>query len=327
MLCWLLSWADKKQKSEDNILHAVGTAFIDSIYEKASQRPPSSYESIEIRQQDGGIDILCIVNGDTAIIIEDKVGTKQHSEQLPRYKEHVSKLKFPADKILSVYLQTRDQSDYREVEKHGYMVYERQTLLEVLESAAGIAACEKSDILSSYTGYLRKIEDDVQSFRRLPPKDWSWDAWKGFYTELQKSLEDGTWDYVANPSGGFLGFWWHFEGDDQCEQYLQLEQEKFCFKIWVKDPEKRRELREFWHNKIVNECSRHDIKVKRPDRFGNGNYMTVAIMDQEFRIVDESQRLDLKKTIELFRRAEAVLVAVKAQQALGADLASSAAQA
>jgi len=55
--------------------------------------------------------------------------------------------------------------------------------------------------------------------------------------------------------------------------------------------------------------------------------MTVAIMDQEFRIVDESQRLDLKKTIELFRRAEAVLVAVKAQQALGADLASSAAQA
>ncbi len=176
MLWWFLSWADKKQKSEDPNIHKVGIAFIDSIYEKTSIKAPSIYESIEIRQQDGGIDILCIVNGDTAIIIEDKVGTKQHSEQLPRYKEYVSKLKFPADKILSIYLQTRDQSDYREVEKHGYMVYERQTLLKVLESVAGNAACEKSDILSSYTCYLRKIENDVQSFRKLP---WFLVAFRG----------------------------------------------------------------------------------------------------------------------------------------------------
>ena len=35
--------------------------------------------------------------------------------------------------------------------------------------------------------------------------------------------------------------------------------------------------------------------------------MTVAILDQEYRIVDSSDRLDLKRTIELIRSAEAVL--------------------
>ena len=79
VLCWLLSWADKKQESQNPILHKVGTSFLDSIYENAKVKVPASYENIEIRQQDGGIDILCIVNGDTAIIIEDKTGTNPTS--------------------------------------------------------------------------------------------------------------------------------------------------------------------------------------------------------------------------------------------------------
>jgi hypothetical protein len=310
VLCWLLSWADKTQNIIDPILHKVGTEFLGSIFEKASVKIPSTYE-VEIRQQEGGIDILCIVNKETAIIIEDKTGTKQHSDQLPRYKEYVLSLGFSADSIIPIYLQTRDQSDYSEVTEHGYFVYERQDLLKVLEGHSGNDGRKNSDILSDYAAYLRKIEDDVQSFRRLPPKDWSWDAWKGFYSELQKSLGDGNWDYVANPSGGFLGFSWHFLGDEQCEQYLQLEQDKFCFKIWVNEPDKRRELRDFWHDRIIRECLLHGIKAKRPERFGNGNYMTVAIMDQEYRIVDDNRQLDFEKTLNLFRTAEAVLDALK----------------
>jgi hypothetical protein len=329
-LCWLLCQADEKQKAQNEILHQVGIDFLASIYQKANAELPADFIDIEIRQQDGGIDILCIVNGDTAIIIEDKVGTKEHSDQLARYKDHVTKKwKLPSDKILSVYIQTGDQSDYREVEKNGYAVYERRDLLRVLEGPNGKAGSQASDILSNYSTYMRQIEDGVQSFRSLPPKDWSWNSWKGFYTELQKRLEDGIWKYVPNQSGGFLGYSWHFVGDAQCEQFLQLEQDKdkLCFKIWVSDPDskKRRTLREFWHKEVVKQCPLHGLKAKRPDHFGNGDYMTVAILDREFRIADSHHRLDLDKTIELLRLAESVLDALKAQQALGTDLASSAA--
>jgi hypothetical protein len=112
---------------------------------------------------------------------------------------------------------------------------------------------------------------------------------------------------VPNPSGGFLGFWWHFQGDDKCEQYLQLEQDKFCFKIWVRDQETRRELRDLWHQRVIEACPRQGLKAKRPDRFGNGYYMTVAILDQEWRIINKENRIDLYKTIDLLKKAEAVL--------------------
>ncbi len=327
ILCWLLSWADNKHKSDDRILHELGKNFLNSIYERTLGTIPGNYQSIEIRRQAGGIDILCLVNGDVAIIIEDKVGTKQHSDQLARYKEHVIQKGYTSDKIISVYLQTRDQSDYSEVEKHGYSVYQRRDMLNVLESSSGRAAQEKSDVIASYSSYLRQIEDEVQSFKTLSPTDWSWESWKGLYTELQRTLIDARWDYVANPSGGFLGFWWHFLGNDQCKQYLQIEQEKFCFKIKVEDQEKRREFRDHWHQRILEECSRHGLKAKRPDRFGNGNYMTVAILDQDFLIVNERNEIDLPKTLALLKKAESVLDDMKAQQALRSDLASSDAQA
>lgn len=313
-LCWLLSWANESHRQYDEDLHSVAIAFLSLIYERVGAQLPNKINSIDVRKQDGGIDILCIVNNETAIIIEDKLGTKQHSDQLARYKDHVLKLGYQANKILAIYLQTGDQSDFREVEKHGYAVLERKDLLHVIESEQAEIACHKSDVLSDFSKYLRLIEDDVKSFIRLPPKEWSWNSWKGFYTALQGELKGGHWDYVANPSGGFLGFWWHSNGDDQCEQYLQLEQEKFCFKIWVADPKMRGTLRNNWHNKIIKECQRHGIKAKRPDRFGSGEYMTVATLNQEFRVVDDSGLLDMQQTIKVIRAAEMVLDSLNVQQ-------------
>jgi hypothetical protein len=312
LLCWLLSWADAKHRAYDITLHKLAATLLSSIYERAGMKLPKSFDNIEIRKQDGGIDILCIINDDEAIIIEDKVGTKQHSDQLSRYKDHVSKLGYPADKVIAVYIQTGDQSDYSEVKKERYAIFERQDLLYILESTLGKAACQKSDILSDFTAYLRHIEDEVQSFKTLPLKDWSWNSWKGFYITLQKELGDGNWDYVANPAGGFLGYWWHFIRDNECLKYLQIEQEKFCFKIWVGDSKKRRILRDYWHNQIIKECPRHGIVVKRPDRFGSGEYMTVVVLDQEFRIIDEGGQLDMQQTINVIRSAESVLDALNA---------------
>lgn len=311
-LCWLLSWADAKQKTNDSTLQKVGAELLSSIYRRGTAQAPTDFKNVEIRKQDGGIDILCLIDNDMAVIIEDKIGTKQHSGQLARYKDHVSKLGYRADKMVAVYVQTGDQSDYREAVQEGYAVFERRDLLGILENADGKAACKRSDILSDFTVYLRQIEDDVLSFNTLPPKDWSRNCWKGFYTELQKQLGDGDWAYVANPSGGFLGFWWHKVWDNECELKLQIEQEKFCFKVGVPDSKQRHALRDYWHNRIIKECPNHGLRAKRPDRFGSGKHMTVALLDQEFRIADDGGRLDMKQTINVIRSAEAVLDALQA---------------
>lgn len=308
VLCWLLSWADSKHETNFPRLHALGKDFLNLIYRRAQIKTPDDCLNIEIRKQDGGIDVLCIVNHEMAILIEDKVGTKQHSNQLARYKDYVlKKLGFTGDKVIPVYIQTGDQSDFKDVGKHGYFVVQRLDLLNILESEIGIAAKAESDILRDFSDYLRQIEDEVQSFLTLAPVDWSWNSWIGFYTLLKRQLQDGHWEYVANPAGGFLGFWWHFNDNDECKVYLQLEEEKCCFKISVKDAEKRCDLRQHWYKQIISKCADHGLNAKRPNRFGNGECMTVAILDQDYRVLDGSGRIDMPKTLELLQSAQSVI--------------------
>lgn len=308
MLCWLLSWAHNDHKGTHPYLHDVAKSLMSLIFCRAKIETKLEFTSIDIRKQDNGIDVLCVINNQICILIEDKKGSKQHSDQLARYKDHVfNKLGFSTDKVIPVYVQTGNQSDYIEVEKHGYHVLGRQDLLEVFESESGKLARSQSDIFRDFSDYMRQIEDDVQSYLVLRPSEWSWNSWQGFYTDIQQKLQDGKWDYVANPAGGFLGFWWHFDGTDDCEVYLQLEQEKFCFKISVDEAEKRRDLRQFWYEKINSKCPEFGIKARRPDRFGNGQYMTVAILDQEYRMVNSDGVIDIEETIKILKSAQSVI--------------------
>jgi hypothetical protein len=88
---------------------------------------------------------------------------------------------------------------------------------------------------------------------------------------------------------------------------LQIEQDKFCFKIWVQDPTKRAELRTYWYETIIAEAPKHGLKLKRPDRFGNGEYMTVALLDQEHLITNAQGFLEITEVCSLIRSAEALL--------------------
>ena len=302
MLCWLLAWANPETEAQSPALHQVGVDLLGLIC------PHSQYHKIQVKRQDGKIDILCVIDDEFAILIEDKTGTIQHSNQLARYKAHVSeKLGFPPEKIIPVYVQTGDQSDYQEIADHGYQVLSRSTLLGLLESPNGQVAQRQSDILTDFTAYLRHIEDDVQSFRRQPLSNWTDNAWRGFYCELQQRLTNGHWHYVANPSGGFIGYYWHFADIDGGRVYLQLEQHKLCFKIEVNDAARQVELRHDWHHRITTEAQRQGLTVQRPTRFGRGRWMTVAVLRHEYRSVHGEGHLDIEGTIQTLRAAQRVL--------------------
>jgi hypothetical protein len=118
-ICWLALWADPALKGKDEALHATATSFVDQLFEVSNVPKPAEYQSIEVRSQWNHIDILLIVNGDTAIIIEDKTNTKDHSDKLRRYKAVVAK-EFPNCRIAAVYLKTGDQCDYGDAEQAGY---------------------------------------------------------------------------------------------------------------------------------------------------------------------------------------------------------------
>lgn len=303
-ICWLLSWASPDFKNSDEDLHGCAANLVKSLFDKHKKKAPSEIKHVEVKKQDNNIDVLCIINEIYPILIEDKTGTKHHSNQLSRYLEDIKGRNFDEDNIIPIYFKTEDQASYSNVEKNGYQPFLREDFLSILNGYKGTNA-----ILVDYRDHLQSITDKVESYKSIELSKWGWHSWIGFYLELQKRLGNGHWDYVANPNGGFLGFWWHFQGNDECEQYLQLEQDKFCFKIWVKNEDQRTTLRSKWSKTIKHEAENFKLNLVKPARFGNGEYMTVCVLEGEYRKTIGGV-IDMDATITQFRNAENLLKSV-----------------
>lgn len=301
-ICWLLSWANPCYQSSHKELNACACEILRAFFEKHGMEIPSEIKSVDISKQDANIDVLCVVNKSYAVLIEDKTHTSQHSGQLPRYFDTVRNRGFLPDNILPIYFKTRDQSNYGPVMSAGYQPFLRGDFLGILNRYESV----QSDIFQDFRVSLNAIESEVQSFQRLPLAQWKWNSWVGFYGEMKKAFPDGNWDYVVNPSGGFLGFWfsWHQNA------YLQLEEGKFCFKIEVDDPSQQAEERWRWHEAIMQAGTAAGFKIKKPDRFGLGCYMTVCVLDEEYRKTKDGV-LDLGATVDFIRSLSGMLKTVK----------------
>ena len=301
IICYILEWGRIENKGTNEPLYNLAINFIDSFFNKFDHiSKPQIYNKIEIKKQYQNIDILCIINDEYAIIIEDKTNTKNHSNQLEKYLKTV-KIDFETKNILPIFFKTGDQSNYIDVIKNTYKVYTRKNFLDIL-----LKSSHRNHIIEDYTNYLQYIENDVNSYKKVPIKKWSWNAWKGFYIEIQQKLGEGTWEYVSNPSGGFLGFWWAFNKEADCHQYLQLEQNKFCFKIWVRNNHERSILRKQWYKNIIEKSKDYQLELIKPKRFGTGEYMTVCIINNEYRET-KNGILDINATLQTLQEAKKLL--------------------
>jgi hypothetical protein len=300
-ICWLASWADPALKEQDQALHATATGFLDRLLEVGKGAKPAEYWSIEVRTQWKGIDVLLVVNGDTAIIIEDKTDTKDHSGQLARYKKAVAD-EFPKDRIAAVYLKTGDQSNYRSVEEAGYGCFRRREFLAVLDR--GAEAGVRNDIFADFHRRLRQIDAAVQSYRTVPLAEWDQDPnrWVGFFMALQQRLGEGEWDYRGHAGGQSLAFRWHRKDN----KFLRLMQEELCFRLEVPDEAQRVEKWRAWKAALVALNGAAGIPLTFP-ACRPGERMAVATFAGDYRQADEQGLLDMEKTVALLKKAEALM--------------------
>lgn len=152
-VCWLLEWAKPQCKNRDAELHKCAVEFIRALFAKHHQEAPSTFEEIEIRKQRERIDVLCIINGIYAILIEEKTNTMEHSDQLCRYLNQVNQGDFMQENILPIYLQTGDQANYSKVKEEGYQPFLREDFLKILRPYS-----DRNAILVDYRNYLQSIQ-------------------------------------------------------------------------------------------------------------------------------------------------------------------------
>lgn len=276
MFAWLIRWSASEYAAADPELHHVGQDFVRLL---AGKDPDFKINSVDVGRQWENIDIWAEVNEDTFLIVEDKTGTSIHGDQLERYKASVEREYAGKRKDLCyAYVKTGEepQSVLSWIERCGFRTVGRTEILECLDCYQG-----EDSLLVSYREHLHELDIAVNSYRSLPEKEWGWYAWQGFYKELEKRLDIESWGYVANPSGGFLGAWWHFVEMSECTMYLQFEQGKLCFKISYEGEEDRSEVRYRSYSKLMASARDLHPEIRRPDRFGNGTYMTIAVVDEE----------------------------------------------
>lgn len=171
-ICWLLSWAMKKFDGKNSELSQCARKLVLSFLHKFECYHQIILDDVEdisnIWQQYQKIDVYLQVNikrvGKVSFILEDKVHTSHHSDQLQRYQNIVEKDDIIESDILGIYFKTGFIYDEDKNLLESFRLFDRKDLLRVLETC-------KSDnfIFCDYLSYLRemdsKFESDIQMAR------------------------------------------------------------------------------------------------------------------------------------------------------------------
>ena len=302
---WLLHWADGNCAQHDPELCETAKDFVRLLL---GQTPEFEIFKIEAGRQWNNIDIWAEINDEYFLAIEDKTNTGEHSEQLERYKriatEHYKDKYF---KLVFVYLKTGNESGatLKKIKEKGYSVVDRKVVLAVLSKRQ-----INNAIFNDFKEYLTAIENQTNSFTKYKNITSDWKAGEGFFIKLQEILNDGDWRYVANQTGGFLGFWYHWTYTDEIgEIYIQIEN---CFANGIKlvikiaDWEPSTDTLYRLLNEIKPYAVRNGLAIAKPDKYRAGATSTLAVIQKAF-TVDNDGNLDLNKFIDTLKRLEKTL--------------------
>jgi hypothetical protein len=292
VITWLLQWANPAVKSLDIELHRCGMALLQLFLNGDIEA--SKIQNVDAGRQWEGIDIWAEVVGDNTeklfLIIENKIFTEEHSNQLVRYKEiaqvYADEHGFSL-RCVYVKIGSQTQKTINRIAEKGYRTIDRNNILACLNDFANIS----DRVVKDYRDFLQHIEDAHQSYNILKIGEWDSWSWIGFYQYIESCLEINMWHFVNNPSGGFWnlclnwGHWRHFP------VYIQVEQGKMCYKIAVAEYETGADnsktdinkAQDFVHAFLLNFAKEQGMAdIRRPYILRHaGDYRTIAVIDQD----------------------------------------------
>lgn len=321
-LCWLIEWANKKYENRNITLHKIATDLINKIF-SLNKKNSIEISEVKIKKQYKHIDIFIEVNNKYAIIIEDKVNSPIKENQINSYYEKIlDENKFNKENILTIFFKPHNDFEItqRKLDENNFLhkVLTRKELLLLLEPVLN----EKElylNITYDFYFYLKNIEENSNAYLSLNFEDWSIDAWKGFYSDIQTRINLVGWNYTTAGYGaaeGFLALYWHWIWDKTYNQgslYLQIEQDTLCIKHEFDGDnyDLIRDVKFGLHEKIMNFSKKYDvIEVYRPSTMRVGKWITLAIIrakNMHNYMVFENNEINMEKTIYVLKEVENLL--------------------
>ena len=322
-IAYILAWADPKYKQSHKCLHALGTELLGALLATQGVVLPR-IETLAIETQVDRIDIVVQINTDKhanriVIIIEDKVSTHEHSNQIERYKcVAMEKYKGKYDEMVAVYLKTGNESQFSLPPEDACGRFLRRDLLIVLDGYTDT----KNVIVDDFRTHLQRWEDDTNAWESIHSNKWQWRQWEGFYTAIEdewreKHDDSCGWCYVPNPSGGFLAWWGggekiEFE-DRHAELKMQINNAK---ELQVRlrcgvgmDRVRSPAMYEVLH--VLERETSDEIQIKKAGRYRGGNDAAVANVtfhgQSPWFAVDAAGIVDLDATVRRLGRVHVLI--------------------
>jgi hypothetical protein len=208
--------------------------------------------------------------------------------------------------LVCIYLKTATEakSSLKIITEKGFSIVERSELINLFKGYD-----ITNNIFIDFVEKINNLEDAERAYETKKIKDWDWSCWTGFYHFLDIRMDITDWKYVSNPSGEFLGIWWHFLEWKKYNVYLQIEQDKgkLCFKIG-KVYKNHKKVRDEWYGIFMEKVSKNKKnEIKKPPRFGNGTYMTIAVVERKDWLGDDNEIINKEKVIENLKKYEKFL--------------------
>lgn len=319
-ICWLCSFALESEKCEggDDALRECALKLL-SEFVGADEK--NDIKLLKISRQYKNIDVLLHIkhrDENKEIIVEDKVHSSEHDDQLQRYKKELSN-EYAPENIICVYYKTGFQSDYSKLKAAGYKIFDRKRILDLLGQYIDNI---NNNIFRDYYSYWKNYDNIASSYKTTKLNEWNEGSQvNSFYDEMQGiiSERDDCWagyGWVNNRGGGFWGFWYGINDagivrTDKClaALYLQLEiswnydtkryDMNLCLKLETKDEEDKKEdenkkeekdkkIREL-RDDIINLMDSYGFD--KPSRKGFGKTMTVGVYKIECETDEELKEI------------------------------------
>ena len=314
-ITWLLMWANDSYKDTDEDLHQCGKEFVSTLIKRQNSDFSESINKVKVKRQEKKIDVWAEVNDKYLIIIEDKTNSRDHSEQLEKYKEIAEKWcqEHNKEKPICIYLKTGNEckANLEKIEKDKkYYIFSRKNFIHLLDKFKQI----KNNIFVDFRYRMSQIEDLTNGYKDKQISKWEYFEWQGFYKEIETKIENEGWGYMDNRSGGFLGF--ILLDSLKCGQYpifIQLEQETFVFKIST-NPKKvglpeeeikkiRKQVRNEISSKLIEKAKQKGYnEIIKPSRYGEGVYMAIAVIKQKDWLGENEDIVNVDKVVENLKK-------------------------
>ena len=288
-LAYILAWAKPAYRESHPRLHKLGTDMLQALLAtKIGETAVPTVASLHVETRVDRIDVLALINDENkdglVLIVEDKVDTNEHSNQIERYIE-TAKKKYPNRKIVPVYMKTGNASLLGLPPENKCSRFLRRDLLDVLDRFPDTG----DTIVDNFRAHLQVWENETNSYRHVHFSEWDRRRIEGFYIELEdRMVKEGKWncdgwEYVPNPAGGFLCF--TFAENTMAQKpyevtmYLQIVN---ATRLIVRLVERIGPgIREHLMYEVLglledNARQADDVRIKKAGRFGGGETGAVA---------------------------------------------------